>query len=480
MDTPSTEYEDFHHQFLEMESALGLFSLDVDGVPVWERIRHQISLTLLAEQDFINHPSGNATDGLAKQVRTVLDGLKNSALHNPFFADETDVLYVGEARRKLHDGCWWDIYCDPLHEVLSQDYLHVEPTWNGQHFRPARTEWLRYLDMVTLPAEVAKRTGEWTVALPDSVQGTLADLEAYIEDRFDVSVDVVPRVHTELAERSVEKRLLDPLVRRLDPDMAVLVSSTGKETLIESCHDHSVPVVELQHGSLNQYSYNYSFSGARTKVAFPDYVLTFGERWSDRVSFPIPSDRIRTVGYPYLEQALDRYADVERRKRVVFISTGETGQKLSKLAVTLSEDSTVSHDVVYKLHPDEYSNWTERHPWLARSGVDVVGRGGRSLYELLATSTTQVGVSSTALYEGLAFELDTYLVPMPTVEWLSPLVARGEAMVVESAESLVACLKDPPEFDAQPDQYFRPNALENAAQALEQIQRDGSVAPAHR
>jgi len=150
------------------------------------------------------------------------------------------------------------------------------------------------------------------------------------------------------------------------------------------------------------------------------------------------------------------------------------------MAVALREHSAVSHDIVYKLHPDEYSNWAERYPWLARSGVDVVGQGGRSLYELFATSTVQVGVSSTALYEGLAFGLDTYLVPMPTVEWLSPLVARAEAAVVDSAESLATCLGDPPEFDAQPHKYFEPNALENVANTLEAIRRDGSVAPAHR
>ena len=91
--------------------------------------------------------------------------------------------------------------------------------------------------------------------------------------------------------------------------------------------------------------------------------------------------------------------------------------------------------MVYKLHPGETADWRSRLPWLAASPLDVVGHQ-QSIYELFAYASAQLGVYSTALFEGVAFGLRTYVATLPGHEALDVLVARGYARRV-SRENLI-------------------------------------------
>jgi hypothetical protein len=172
-----------------------------------------------------------------------------------------------------------------------------------------------------------------------------------------------------------------------------------------------IPVIELQHGTIHKYHFAYSFPGSRrTKRTFPDYLFTFGDFWKKCVEFPIKKDCIFSVGYPFLEKEAAKYFEVIKKNQILFISQGSSGKELSKFAVDVTNYSDLNYNVVYKLHPGEYHRWKREYPWLykERDKIKIVEES-IPLYRLMAESKTQVGVSSTAIYEGLYFGLNTYI-----------------------------------------------------------------------
>jgi hypothetical protein len=258
------------------------------------------------------------------------------------------------------------------------------------------------------------------------------------------------------------------LVRQVDPDLAVLVVSYGRETFIEACQEEGVPVVELQHGELSEYHMGYHYPNG-PKRHFPDYFLAFGEFWTSAADFPIPEERRLPVGYPFLERRAERYASVGAERQVVFLSQGEPGVRLSRFA---AEFAARDHDwtVVYKLHPGEYSRWRQEYPWLEGAPLRVVDTSDPPLYKLFAQSSAQVGAYSTALYEGLQFDLDTYVVDVPGIECVRGLFDAGGATLVRSAEELDHALESS-EGGAGVDlsEFFRPGAEANVISALREI-----------
>lgn len=461
-----------HENFLEIEEGFDAFDVRIDGVPVWERIRFSVHQNLLFPEQ--NEPSETSgVDSIVEKIGPLGLLLRNIFIRNPFACGEHDVLFFGHSRRKqLEDGYWWDIYCDPVHRQLDIDYIHFEGPFNDNHRTPARTERLRYLDLIKFSASIQRNLGLVDVTIPFSQRRTLRSIGQEIARQFSVDISIVELARRELSIRRSLKWLYVELLKRANPEIAVLVTSYARETFIEACQELDITVVELQHGVIHEYHCGYSYPGYRTKEAFPDYLFTFGEFWNDAVAFPVQQNRIIEVGYPYLEMQSDRYDDVASHAQVLFISQQMIGKSLSKMAVDAAD--RIEEDVVYKLHPEMMENWKSRYPWLRDSAVTVVGDDGPPLYELFATSTVQVGVGSTALYEGLNFDLPTYLVSLPGIEYVRPLLDGGYATAVGSADELVDAVNSEAQPSVDSNRFFSDDAVNNIETHLQRI-RSGVI-----
>jgi hypothetical protein len=470
MSEPPSEFKDVHDRFLRLEAELGLFDLSVDGTPLWERVRFGAGRQVFTNTlDF-----GTAHSSISFDPSDYFQGIaswaKNWFVRNPFLADEHELLFYGHPRRQqLDDGYWWDIYCDPLYQESEFDYYHVEEPYLNDHARPAKTENLGYLDVIEYTSTLLRKLGLVDVDIPSTTVERIRDAEAAFATEFAVEVDLLGEVRRSLNIRQTTRPLYRRLLRRINPSIAFVVVSYGKEPFIEACQKESVPVVELQHGVINEYHYGYSYPGGREKEMFPDYLFTFGEFWNTAAEFPIPDERVISVGYPHLEQELEKYSEITDRGQLVFISQGTVGEELSKVAVELAENDSFEKDIVYKLHPGEYDRWREAYPWFVDAGLRVIDGSGPSLYRLFAESDAQVGVSSTALFEGLRFDLDTYVFNLPSAEYSIPLIRVGAAELVESVTELALAASNQKVRNIDTGQFFKPSPATEFKNSLQNI-----------
>lgn len=475
---PSWTTEAVHDRFLELETECELFDLRVEGVPVWERIRFDVNRKLMQEIGLI----GSASDSGSSRFDRPLERLRSvgeaTATKNPYLSGTAEVLCWGLPRRKQQDdGNWWDLYFDPLYERLDFDYLHIEEPYLGTHRKPAKTERLAYLDLISVADGISDTTQRPTIQFDASARRTLDGFEESLETVFDAPIDVTGLLRRSLRSRSVRKPMYRTLLDRVDPSVCVLVRSYGKETFVEACRERDIPTVELQHGALSEYHFGYSFPGDRTKAAFPDYFFAFGDHFRSLADYPIPPENVRSVGYPYLEATLEKF-DSGRRSTtqrepahdcVLFLSQGTVGEQLSKLAVALSTHDSFDGEIIYKHHPREYESWTDHYPWLVDADLRVVDSDSPSLYELFDTATVQVGVYSTTLYEGLAFGLQTFLLDMDRLEFVRDIVEAGWAHVIDSPDELVEELMTPTRTTVDRMQLFEPEPWDTFERQLKQI-----------
>ncbi|MGJ8724709.1 MAG: hypothetical protein ACSHYB_09140 [Roseibacillus sp.] len=219
---------------------------------------------------------------------------------------------------------------------------------------------------------------------------------------------------------------------RLKLKAVFLVNSySGRERYIEAARALNIPIVELQHGLISKFHFGYSYPEESFKTVVPNFFYSFGKYWEESVELPVPLERIFTIGYPYLENTLSEFErKKERTRQVVFISQGAIGDRLSTFAADLQDRLPGGWKIVYKLHPREVNGWRERYSRLSESGIQVVEKDEPSLYQLFSESDIQIGVYSTALFEGIAFGCKTVLVDLPGVESLLPLVEKGVAELV--------------------------------------------------
>lgn len=459
----------FHEQFRAFEHDLDVFSLHIHGIPVWERIRLPIAVELKQKSGVYDTRTGQHSNSPARYRAALSLFLENTVSRNPYLSRSHDVLVWGHQRRKHHDdGYWWDIYCDPIYAGLDLDYVHYEVEHQFDHHQPAKTERLRYIDFIKFGTALLQKAGVGTINLPDAATERLATMERELESRFEAPVELQQRVRKLVSRERVAGRFYDCLLRRVDPEVALLVVGYGKEGFIAACQRNDVPVVELQHGVLNEYHYGYDYPIDQSKEAFPDYIFTFGRHWKEVATFPIPDDHVIPVGYPYLELQRAAVGGTAPRDQLLFISSGySVGKHLSRIAVDVAAE--LESRVVYKLHPNEYEDWQERYPWLVDGDLEVVDTDSPSAYELYAQSTQQVGVASTAVFEGMTFGLPTFVVALPGVEYFKTSIERGEVTLVETADELLDALAAEPTAPADTSRYFLDDPLPRIDDALDTV-----------
>jgi len=465
---------EIHDTLNEIESEHDLFERKVDDVRYWERVRNDVYDEVCNSLGVFGKANVEPGGSWKERFRGLYLLLRNVLVRNPYLADEHEFLFYGHPRRKQRDnGTWWDLYTDPILEEFDLDAVSIEYDHELRHYTPARSSPLKYTDLIEYSGTLYKMASRYS--LPSEEADYLRKVETAFETKFGAEVDLAGFVREELTERQALVPLYERLLNRVKPEVVVLVVSYGKESFIEACQNVDIPVVELQHGSISKYHCGYSFPPGERKDAFPDYFFTFGSFWKTRLNLPLADEYVYDVGYPYLEQEVDKVPQNQKKnpdpddKSILFISQGTIGAKLSKFAVEVAKSADKKHSVIYKLHPDEYSRWQDEYPWLVGSDVEVREEGSAPLYQLFASADVQVGVYSTAVYEGLYFDLETYVVDLDGVHYVQDLVDEGVITIVSSPQDLLIKLERDKTQEYDSNRFFRKGSIQEIKSCLNHI-----------
>ncbi len=469
--------KNLYEQFIKFEEDNHLFTKEIADVFFWERIRFTVFIHIL--QKTIDASEGEKTVQKEKNLklgnyflkfRNYLMALFRTR-RNPFLVKEHDIIFFSNSRRKKQDdGYWWDIYTDHLEKKLHYSTILLEKDIFLKYRKPVKTENMVYLTYLDFLVDLKKYFGRSKVKLSDEEVNYLRELTTEMRSQFGYSIDLEYYVYHKLTRRQRIIPYYQKLITKIKPKAIIVVCSYGKEDFIEVCKLNNIPIIELQHGVITKYHVGYSYEkDSAIKINFPDFLFAFGKYWEESVNYPISKENVVNVGFPELEIRKQRYEDVKKKKQILFISQKTIGTKLSKFAVELSQIESLDYKIIYKLHPFEVFSWKEDHPWLAQSNIEVVDHQGVNLYHLFAESEVLVGVYSTAIFEGLNFNLKTFLVDITGIDYMENLIQTGIVTKISKPEELVSVLSDKKTEEFDTELFFKNNSIKNIKEELEKI-----------
>lgn len=413
--------------FLEMESSLDLFAFRENGIPVWELIRYPLHRELLVALNIELGSSDSSPRNFA-WLRKRLSFLAASFTYRrPTLAKHNGILIFGHPRRVADRGSYTDIYTDPLLPHLPADIpitVLEPPLESGIHRTPPTTHGLLYLDMLF---RAATRLPAPTISA-DCVQWC-GQVSADLADRLGVNMDIQARASLAVTRWTREIPVFRDLFRKVSPLAILLVVSAENETIVAAARAEGIPVAELQHGSPAPGKLNYDYPRGQFKETFPDYFLSFGPAWRDQVSLPLPNERVLPIGFSFMTAKRAEYDGVERRHQLLVISQPPLRHQLVDFVLTLRRHFGDALPIVFRLHPQDLSSFVHDYAQLEPNGITVAD-ASTDLYRLFAESRWQLGVYSTAIYEGLAFGCTTYILNAPGAEYMKPLIDAGFAKLV--------------------------------------------------
>lgn len=381
---------------------------------------------------------------------------------------QIDICFLAHPRRCLKEEKYECIYTDEIAKKFPHS-VTLERFYEEDHLEPAQSPNMVYMDRVIIEAALY---GVWKMNLCRRSSGKI-EKNIYAEINGAMCGLLTPEQVVDSAHRAAGAyyryrytyKRLKKMLTRMNPKIVVEVVSYSQQCMIvnEICKELGITTIELQHGWIGKNHLAYNYPAGSVIRQFPDKIYLFGDYYKNDIRCPISKDKLISVGFPYYERELEKYREhqrMDKRYTVLFLSQGRFTRGLSDAAVELYKitDSRKVR-IIYKLHPSEYEDWKEIHPKLESSGVEIVGKDGIPLYDCFRTSDAQVGVYSTTIFEGLGFQLRTFIYHQEFSDYLRGLLDLGIAELVESAADLWEKIKTGSTADYRGEYFWKENAL---------------------
>jgi CDP-glycerol glycerophosphotransferase (TagB/SpsB family) len=129
------------------------------------------------------------------------------------------------------------------------------------------------------------------------------------------------------------------------------------------------------------------------------------------------------------------------------------------------------YTIIFKAHPSEYHFARQQYRFLTEiSNVEIVDNDKISLYEYFSLSSILIGIHSTALIEGLAFDMKVLVLKYPGWECYKEYSKNNESLSFIS-DANEACLSIHNSYQSGSastsiEPMFKENALENSLEIL--------------
>ena len=440
--------------FIAFEEREQLFERSLLSVQYWPLIRHDVFRETieslgLAERAHLRVEELPVKHWLGPQLQTLPTTLARSRLAH---APAADLLIAAHPRKVLHEGNYICPYSQPLLWGTTCSRVVLEGHFQGRYFAQGSGEVTRYVDATLVRAHAEFRLRELRGAgLPKPAKHEVSALVERLRGALGgapPTAAVMRRVRTAVLSALGLLPRLERLLDAVRPRLVVEVVGYRlvNQLLTLAAHRRGLPVAELQHGTLGAGHPGYNFALGRKPPSFPDYLLLFGDAWRATPGLPLDAEHTPAIGYGWLDLQRARYAPSQRAapRRILFLSQRGIGRELARVASELrARLPQQAFEIVYRLHPSEGIDWQTAYPELTHAGIRVERAEECALYASQSSAHVQVGVYSTALLEGVAFGLETYLVELPGHEQLAVLTSSRAANTVADAEELAQQLQQP-------------------------------------
>ena len=239
------------------------------------------------------------------------------------------------------------------------------------------------------------------------------------------------------------------LFKFLKPKAFIVVCSYGQEAPIAGAIRAGVPVWELQHGTIGEYHFGYSYgASARAhtgELPLPERILTFGPYFSEILSgFGFwDREQLPALGFPrlafYKGRAVSRPPE-QGRFNIMMSTQWTLEDEYYDFARTLAGILPFEARLVINPHPRSSPGATERLASLAGGRVEVMDRSG-SLYARMAEVDLHCSVYSTTLFESVGLGIPTVVLQETGWSNVRSLLDTGAARAAADPASLAALVK---------------------------------------
>lgn len=394
---------------LELDDKILSFKLQ-DGLPIWFLVRYDVYLAILNKNN--NFSLAYKQQPLKKSIfKTIFFAL----IKSPLFIKKGQIVFFNSGVtniKRFNDKYYFNRVTDHFFFSIKDQALLIEDTASGELKLPrVHNRVFPHLTLLILSKicrfsiKKSNYNNETFQNLTDFISTSLAKSNLKF-DKQEILKIITANVVTFLSKRS----FYDWFLKHKNPKILFLEDASygSRSHILLAAKKYKIPVVELQHGFVNEEHFAYRLGKGiekdeMSKLFYPDFYFAYGQFWKDLINIP---SKIVNIGNPYLDEQVNSIKTIPREnneKTILYLSSAiaviETIEficKLKKIA------DLYNFSIRFRPHPLELSSIKEKYSALENIGILISGEV--PLYNDFSNSDIIIGELSTALFESLALK----------------------------------------------------------------------------
>jgi hypothetical protein len=207
-----------------------------------------------------------------------------------------------------------------------------------------------------------------------------------------------------------KKSFYDFFLKNKRPKIIFLEDASygSRAHILLAAKKYKIPVVELQHGFVNEEHIAYNLGKGIledkfSKLFYPDVYFSYGQFWKESINTP---SKVVNIGNPYLEEQINEVSIIPRdndKKTILFLSSAVAiSESIDFLSALKIIADSYGYAVRFRPHPLERLSVKDKYS--ALFGIGIVMSEDIPLYNDLSNADIIISEISTALFEALALK----------------------------------------------------------------------------
>ena len=384
----------------------------------------------------------------------------------------------GESR-KLYNNTYYDIYLDPLYEILGDNLAVFEwPETSGYRRKYDHPIFSRHHVPMHVPLWSKtfwnllsnKLTGRKNFSLKS--EDVLQDIIRYISTSASVDKNKLTNDIYDFITVFVHiKHFLYNILKKIKPKAVLIRCGYGRfpMALSQACRELGIPPIELQHGLITGYLPAYRRTTPTTNTdCIPEYLLAHGEIYANMVRNGnlFDKDKVISTGYPYLQHILMQRKKTSSLKQtfspfphnILFTSQWIVATEIKDFVIKVADQLEQTHmniGILFKPHPYDKNDYTD----LRKNKHIILIDKYEDTFKLFSLADIHSTVYSTSGLEAMAFGTPNIFVDIynMTHNTTTPYIVASPTRFVESVNTILSHYQDASaETKAVADLFFTP------------------------
>lgn len=450
-------------EVLESDEKIMNFKFSKSQIPIYLIVRFNLLQSLINKEFNLSNPHVKANK---KSIKEIFKYIYHTLKSNLFFAPQKDIyIFSTELLSTLENDTYIDRLYQEIYNIYSDKTQIIETSHDRKYLIPKK-EKIYYGDFINIIIVLISKLTRQKQKDMDTIDAFMNHLKhKNIFDR-EILNQVKLNLH-KLIKRERIALFLYRLFFKIKKPKMILVNAAfygDQSFLIYVAKSLGIEVAEYQHGyiGLAHPAYNYHKNiFDKINLYFPQYLLTHGKYWSQRVS--VPCKKVE-IGLYELEKKLQFEKKGVKQKSILFISGGTVYKELNSLIDSvIFKLQELGYVVFLRPHPSEKIESEIRYCNLFQKGVHL---DNISLYERLTTTEIIIGMEvSTVLFESVCFSNKVYMMDTKYTRFYEP---ESKFILFNNALELCELIEKNTEVSFESDYCWSLNFLSNYKSFIEE------------